>query len=439
MLMPEEVKPLLIHEDRYIREAAIDFFRGGWSGDCAIVPLLVESHLRYDHPERPSPLTFGDLLPVDDAGMDAVLSALRAASGRGAFLLSRIVAASPPTVLARRWGEIEELGPLAGEFRQRVARRVELAAWPADRLWQALQELAGRSKAEGVDDINVNDVDALVAALAEHAFPSEETVCEMLASWGIDSDGGWLEIALVELAGMRRMRKTVPTLIDKFQIDTDLLLERAVVALGSIGDVEAVRLIKARFSDEPFHFKVYAHGVFGHIKHPESEAALVELMGREGDEDVRTMLAGELCRLFSARGVEVVAAEIRRGYSRGVDCLEDRLLPVAEVLGIELAEGDAWRAAREKDERRRFDRAQELAELGRRYTERQRMAAVATAMTNALRQRHEEEDFDEGADDELPASTGDASSAPIRKTGAKVGRNDPCPCGSGKKFKKCCG
>lgn len=26
-----------------------------------------------------------------------------------------------------------------------------------------------------------------------------------------------------------------------------------------------------------------------------------------------------------------------------------------------------------------------------------------------------------------------------RVTGAKTGRNDPCPCGSGKKFKKCCG
>ena len=25
------------------------------------------------------------------------------------------------------------------------------------------------------------------------------------------------------------------------------------------------------------------------------------------------------------------------------------------------------------------------------------------------------------------------------RTSAKVGRNDPCPCGSGKKFKKCCG
>src|SRR6185312_12167391 len=26
-----------------------------------------------------------------------------------------------------------------------------------------------------------------------------------------------------------------------------------------------------------------------------------------------------------------------------------------------------------------------------------------------------------------------------RRVGDKVGRNDPCPCGSGKKYKKCCG
>lgn len=32
----------------------------------------------------------------------------------------------------------------------------------------------------------------------------------------------------------------------------------------------------------------------------------------------------------------------------------------------------------------------------------------------------------------------DGVSQPIRKS-EKVGRNDPCPCGSGKKYKKCCG
>ncbi len=28
---------------------------------------------------------------------------------------------------------------------------------------------------------------------------------------------------------------------------------------------------------------------------------------------------------------------------------------------------------------------------------------------------------------------------PIRREEPKIGRNDPCPCGSGKKYKKCCG
>ena len=27
----------------------------------------------------------------------------------------------------------------------------------------------------------------------------------------------------------------------------------------------------------------------------------------------------------------------------------------------------------------------------------------------------------------------------VRRQADKVGRNDPCPCGSGKKYKKCCG
>ena len=33
----------------------------------------------------------------------------------------------------------------------------------------------------------------------------------------------------------------------------------------------------------------------------------------------------------------------------------------------------------------------------------------------------------------------DAAVKTVRRTTEKVGRNDPCPCGSGKKYKKCCG
>ena len=36
-------------------------------------------------------------------------------------------------------------------------------------------------------------------------------------------------------------------------------------------------------------------------------------------------------------------------------------------------------------------------------------------------------------------SAGSAFAPESRRTTSKVGRNDPCPCGSGKKYKKCCG
>jgi preprotein translocase subunit SecA len=37
------------------------------------------------------------------------------------------------------------------------------------------------------------------------------------------------------------------------------------------------------------------------------------------------------------------------------------------------------------------------------------------------------------------AGNGDGKSAPVRREGRKIGRNESCPCGSGKKYKRCCG
>ena len=50
----------------------------------------------------------------------------------------------------------------------------------------------------------------------------------------------------------------------------------------------------------------------------------------------------------------------------------------------------------------------------------------------------------EGTPDELSPVIAPWTPAPLESPAPyralpKVGRNDPCPCGSGKKFKKCCG
>jgi preprotein translocase subunit SecA len=53
-----------------------------------------------------------------------------------------------------------------------------------------------------------------------------------------------------------------------------------------------------------------------------------------------------------------------------------------------------------------------------------------------------EKEFHRKKQRELEAASrsgGDASEPSQRRMGEKVGRNDPCPCGSGKKYKKCHG
>ena len=44
-----------------------------------------------------------------------------------------------------------------------------------------------------------------------------------------------------------------------------------------------------------------------------------------------------------------------------------------------------------------------------------------------------------GAEPKEAHGGGDGDVQTVRREGPKVGRNDPCPCGSGRKYKKCHG
>jgi len=61
---------------------------------------------------------------------------------------------------------------------------------------------------------------------------------------------------------------------------------------------------------------------------------------------------------------------------------------------------------------------------------------AAADLEKKARQREKDLNY-QGAFD--PTSGGDFSVETVKSAGPKVGRNDPCPCGSGKKYKKCHG
>ncbi len=65
-----------------------------------------------------------------------------------------------------------------------------------------------------------------------------------------------------------------------------------------------------------------------------------------------------------------------------------------------------------------------------------RLGAIAKRQDRWAKEASEEEAAEEAAADEY-AGLGDIVLPYVRET-PKIGRNDPCPCGSGKKYKKCC-
>jgi len=83
-----------------------------------------------------------------------------------------------------------------------------------------------------------------------------------------------------------------------------------------------------------------------------------------------------------------------------------------------------------------FDEAAERAELARQQREREAAQAQMLDFTRKIERTKDKEmaqlQFAGGGD-------GTASATKTITTGDKVGRNDPCPCGSGKKYKKCHG
>jgi HEAT repeat protein len=424
VLPPERIKPYLLHEDVHVRRAAAEYLGDSRSRDPEIIPLILDACERYDDPENIRGLAQLDRLLMTEVALDRVLGHLARASEANVIShLNRAIALAPGVVLAARESAVRETPNVFPETLARVEHRRDLVSWSGERIWEELRDVARRFKEEDdTGEIDGDYADDLIEALACHNVPDAKTVCDLLVS--LEPEEGWLEIFLADLAGRRRIAEAVPILIRKLEIDADYLVEEAREALARIGDPEACRLIREAYPGTPEHFRWYAPDVLGSIKRPESEDAILACLEAETDESIRTYLCIGLCGLFSERGIEVVRREIVDGYDDSITNLEDELLPVLDVLGLELPETDRWRKERAERERRLAQRLAELEEMDRRFAERRSVGPSAAAGWD--QRTVPVEDFPEVTE-------------PIRRTGERVGRNDPCPCGSGKKFKKCCG
>ncbi len=419
MLTGETLKPYLLHEDPWIRSDVAQYFHESWSQDKELVPMILDASEQYGFENNKFPLAYCDRFPVTSDTFNRVLQLLSDASDNKTTMhLSSILSHAPIDILHKYENAIRNNQKLLENHSLRVKHRLNLMSWSGERLWQEVQNRVLKYKdTEWSSEFdNIYD-EAIIETLALHDVPNTETICRLLTT--PSDDDGWLDMFLVDLAGARRLREAVPAIMDKLRRTDEDYPENTSVVLTRIGHPDIVRNICRSYRDESWLFQDVSASLLGEIKHPDSEEAILCLLQEEDDIETRTNLCYGLCQLFSERGVEIVLQQIRDGYEEWIVSLEESILPVAEILGITLPKAGEWRRKREEIDLLHNEWRRPMNEPDEDFYVGQDGEAFSTL--EALR------DFD-------PTAT-----RTYRRPDAKIGRNDPCPCGSGKKYKKCCG
>jgi hypothetical protein len=449
MLLPDQVIPFLSHPDDLLRDQAVHYFR--------------EAH-------DPAPLTADRLWQAIDA-LDAASS-----SSRHVALLPRVSASDASTARLLDafdddrlldaeedlWDALHDLdfdqlrrhadavfaradAPDASgvdvheDVRTHLRARLALADAPLDDLWTELARLADETKGQYWDQIDHARFDRLIEALARHGDLAAQRAVAFLAGPANRDDP--LEVFVIQLVQKLRHRPALDLLVDRFADageEDDVLHETLMYAIPVVGGPDAVSAIESRFPTAGETFRLYASECLGRIKHPAAEAAVLRLIERPEFDDAREPLATALGNLITTDGLPVLRRIVLSGdYDPLMADLKRDLVLVSLMTGHDFPELGALReevVAREVEHQRRLaagdfdfgndadddDLDDEFADMGNTRDLLDQFAGGLPAPPAEL-------------DDLLPPVT-----APIRHTDPKVGRNDPCPCGSGKKYKKCC-
>jgi hypothetical protein len=429
MRLPEaKIKEALVHPERLVRHEALVYFADCYSRDAEVMPLAIKAIETYGRSQAfPTPYRIAHLAQTE-AAVEWAIQDLHQEGGQaedhGGYLsaLSALLCRADPQLVGPRADQIlrapgffEELAP---EFRERL----ELASWDADRCWHELERIC----AEGVgkhysSDVNFERASRVVEALARQGETYVERMLDLLGRKVEDFETDpmtWLEIFLVELAGEMRLAQAIPLIVNKLHECGEILSEECVEALGKIGTDAAATAVTEGWLEAEWDYRIYAVGALEKIHADTTVRKCLELLPKEKDLDIRTNLAAALLSQFAEEGIEPVREMVhRRAYDSGMTDLMQPLVAVSTALGVTFPEYPIWKRETERKLAKQERRMKEMQEF---------MQAPVKPPVPAKPSARERDDFLE------------RKPAPFLHTEKQVGRNDPCPCGSGKKFKKCC-
>ena len=392
MLSQEKIKPFLLHPERVVREFVVDYFKDSFSWDQELMSLVLRCCEAYpgEREVRHMLANANQFIQTEET-ITEIFNRL-SSDPKNFNYYEKIIIDSDLGLLDKYR---DRLALLSRKGRKMAERRFLLKGMTAEELWKGLMAYGHDNAGKYVNQFDYNYGEFMAYELASRLDAPHDAIIERLKNPFPDDYEGYEDIYLNVLAGEMRLKEAIPVWLNHLRIEADLLNETAEYGLIKMGSTEVIQAIGNCFAGEEWGFRLYASGVLENIRLPESEELLCRLLPEEEDLSIATILAAGLCRLLSVDGIRLVKDMIIEGYDEQMLSLEEYLYANCRINNIDLPEMEEWREMI----------AEQTERYDRQYFENFLPEAAATVIPRKLE---------------------------------KIGRNDPCPCGSGKKFKKCC-
>lgn len=418
-LSPDQVKQGILHPEKAVRDDAVRYFSHSFSQDPMIMPAVIQTVEKHGWRDGISSHAFGEGLVQTEETLVWLLTELRRVGhpedrewSSYQAGLRHLLATADAQLLRKYEAELSHLALTDTDFRATIHDRIRLLSIDPESCWRDLQSFAERMKGkEYLSEINFDPVYYLIEAIAREDDRHADRVLDLLQKETPEDPQdllAWLQPLMVRLAGEMRLERAVPLIVDKLHEDYDWLAEECQRSLIRIGTDNVVEAIFDAFPVAPWHFRLYASGSLAGIHSDPCVRRCLDLFGEEDDGDLQVELGRALLSHFAFDAVEPMRQLIlQRRNDAEVLAIQEELITACTLMGVEFPEFQEW-----KDE---------------------------VADTRQWRRRALIEQWGLSEDVECYPDERDALQDDTAiYIPAKVGRNDPCPCGSGKKYKKCC-
>ncbi|WP_281279545.1 SEC-C metal-binding domain-containing protein [Aquibacillus sediminis] len=392
MTFSQQIEPHILSDDKYVRDFALKTIHTGRLGNEHTFSLAFQALDRIPIDPMVNPIIpYTKNLPITENVLQELIERIEREDGNEIWYASIISHASTELIAKYK----ERLQKFTND--EVVEQFIALLSMDSEQLFTELGEVIDALEKDWFNS-QFNYGKRILHELIKRGEYDAENYQDIEAGIKEDLQADFFSynsIFHVYLAGELKVASLVPTLASLLvREDEDILQEAVAQALIKIGTEAVIDEVDRYIQHEDTAY--FAIDIVENIKHDRAEQCLLKHFNETDNVSIKTLLANALCKQLSTEAIPLVEKLMEDGYDSTLLELEEPLYANCVINKIDHPKLQEWK--------------QQLIDKDR-YWQDQKMKNLQPTIKE-------------------PTTT---------KQQKKVGRNDPCPCESGKKYKKCCG